>query len=134
MMNNSIVPYMITQLGYQAPGLLVYMVAFVLSLVFMRRALLPSILTLLGIAVLVITTFALMVIQAYLIQNNNPRWLTSVGVGGNCIRAIGLSLLVAAIFVGRQKAMAGPFDPRNVNPRSVSTVPPGNQSQSPPVM
>ncbi len=134
MNNNSIVPYMITQLGYQVPALLVYMFAFVLSLVFMRRALLPSILTLLGIAVLVLATFSVMVIQAYLIQSSNPQWLITVGVGGNCVRAIGLSVLVAAIFVGRQKAMVGPFDPRNAHSRSARTVPPGIQSQSPPVM
>ena len=133
-MNNSVVPFMISQLGYHVPTLLVYMVAFVLSLVFMRRALLPSILTLLGIAVLVITTFAITVIQAYLIQNNNLRWLTAVGVGGSCIGAIGQSLLVAAIFVGRQKTMVGPFDPRKANSRSDSTAPPGIQSQRPPVM
>ena len=133
-MNNSIVPYLISQLGYHVPTLLVYMVAFVLSIVFMRRALLPSILTLLGIAVLFIATFAVMVIQAYLIQSRNTGWFTTVGIGGNCVRAIGLSLMVAAIFVGRQKAMVGPFDPRNAHSRSASTVPPGVQPQSPPVM
>ncbi len=134
MNNNSIVPYMITQLGYQVPALLVYMFAFVLSLVFMRRALLPSILTLLGIAVLVLATFVGTVIQAYLIQNNNYKWLTAVGIGGSCFHAIGLALLVAAIFVGRRKAMVGPFDSRNAPSRSASTLPPGIQSQSPPVM
>jgi predicted membrane protein len=133
-MNNSIVPYMITQLGYQVPALLVYMVAFVLSIVFMRRALLASILTLLGIAVLVITTFALLVAQAYLIQSRNQGWMTTVGIGGNCLRASGLSLLVAAIFVGRRKAIVGHFDPRSAHSRSASTLPPGTQSQSPPVM
>ncbi len=133
-MNNSILQNMIMWLGYQVPELLVYMVAFVLSLVFMRRALLPSILTLLGIAVLVITTFAAMVLQAYLIQYRNLGWMTTVGIGSSCVRAIGLSLLVAAIFVGRRKTMVGPFDPRNAHARNAPTLPPGIQSQSPPVM
>ena len=133
-MNNSIVPYLISQLGYHLPAMVVYMVAFVLSLVFMRRALLPSILTLLGLAVLLFTTFASTILQAYLIQNSNYRWLSAVGIGGCCFHAIGLSLLVAAIFVGRRKAMVGPFDPRNAHSRSAPTVPQGIQSQSPPVM
>ncbi len=96
MNNNTMVPYIISQFGYHVPAFVVYMVAFVLSLVFMRRALIPSILTLLGIAVLVIATFAVIGAQAYLLQNRGQGWLTTVAFIGNCARAIGLSLLIAA--------------------------------------
>ena len=113
-MNNNGVAHLISQIGYQAPMLLVYFVAFVLALVFMGRASLPSILTLLGVAVLVLTTFSVTVIQAYLIQfrgGNFAQMFGIVSIAGSCARALGHSLLVAAIFVGRRNEIGNRVEP-----------------------
>ena len=113
-MGNAAISYLTSQLGYQAPMLLVYLVAFVLALVFMGRASLPSMLTLCGVVVLVITTFAVAAMQAYMIQSRQDggrggadyaMMMNVVSIGGSCVRALGLSLLVAAIFVGRRSAI-----------------------------
>jgi hypothetical protein len=48
-MGEAAMSYLLSQLGYQAPMLLVYLVAFVLALVFMRRASFSCILTLIGV-------------------------------------------------------------------------------------
>ena len=113
-MNNNGFAYLISQIGYQAPMLLVYFVAFVLALVFMGRASLPSILTLLGVAVLVLTTFSLVAIQAYLMQFRGVNYAQMMGIVsffGGCARALGHSLLVAAIFVGRGSASGDRAEP-----------------------
>lgn len=98
--------YLMSQLGSQAPAFLVYLIAFVLALVYMRRATMPSILTLVGVGILVVTTIGVAVVQAWLINNRDGASLSSLMgilvVASSCIRAIGLGLLVSAIFVGRR--------------------------------
>jgi hypothetical protein len=112
-MGDAVTSYVLSQLGYQAPALLVYLVAFALALVFMGRALVPSILCLVGVGVLVLTTIAMTVVQAYLLQSRQDdgrgaaeitRLMGIVGFVGGGVRAIGLSLLIAAIFVGRGRS------------------------------
>ena len=107
-MNNNSLPFLFLQIVYHAPMLLVYLVAFVLALVFMGRATVPSILTLLGLAVLLSTTIAMTVIPAYLIQSrgaNVATMMSFVRIVGGCAHALGQSLLVAAIFVGRSNVI-----------------------------
>ena len=112
--------YLLSQLGYQAPSLLVYLVAFILALVYMRRASIPCILTLVGVGILVITTLGMAVIQAYLIESrqvyggDSERFallMGSIGLAGSYVRAAGLLFLVAAIFVGRRSQVSGWSEP-----------------------
>jgi hypothetical protein len=102
--------FLLSQLGYQAPALLVYLIAFILAVVHMSRASAPSVLTLIGAVVLVVTTIGVVIVQAWLFDSRQAGDLTPaefakiigvVGIAGSCFRAIGLGLLVAAIFVGR---------------------------------
>ena len=103
-MNNT-AGFLISQIVYLAPTLLVYLAAFVLALVFMGRAPLPSALTLLGLAVLLLTTITMAVIPAYLIQSRGANLAVTMSIVrfiGSCSHALGQSFLVAAIFVGRR--------------------------------
>lgn len=107
--------YLLSQLGYQAPSLLVYLVAFILALVYMSRASTPCILTLVGVGILVITTLGQAVVQASLMDGRQSgrdtvdfaRLMGIVGLAGSCVRAVGLGFLVAAIFVGRRSEIRG---------------------------
>jgi hypothetical protein len=112
--------YLLSQLGYQAPALLVYLVAFILALVYMRRASIPCILTLVGVGILVITTLGMAVMQASLIDSRQvyggdserfARLMGSIGLAGSYVRAAGLLFLVAAIFVGRRSQVSGWSEP-----------------------
>ena len=100
--------YLLSQFGYHAPALLVYLVAFVLALVYRGRAPLPSVLTLAGEGLLVATTLAVALVQAWLLDSFQAVGrdvslpMALVTIVGSCARAVGLGLLVAAIFVGRR--------------------------------
>jgi hypothetical protein len=109
------VSYLLSQLGFQVPALLVYAIAFVLALVFMGRAQVPSVLTLIGVAILVVATIGGAVLQAWIIDSRQAsglsdgqvgRFMGIVGFIGSCLRAVGLGLLVAAIFAGRRDVKA----------------------------
>ena len=96
--------FLITQLGYQAPALLVYLGAAVLAFVYMSRATTPSVLTLIGAGTLVATAIGTAVLQAFLIgaqSSEMPKLMPMIGVISSCVSAVGLGFLVAAIFVGR---------------------------------
>jgi len=112
--------YLLSQLGYQAPALLVYLVAFILALVYMRRASIPCILTLVGVGILVITTLGMAVMQASLIDSRQvyggdfervARLMGSIALAGSYVRAAGLLFFVAAIFVGRRSQVSGWSEP-----------------------
>ncbi len=111
--------YLLSQLGYQAPALLVYLAAFILALVYMSRSSMPCILTLVGVGILVITTLGLAVVQASLIDGREAgrdiaqfvRLQGIVGLAGSCVRAVGLGFLVAAIFVGRRSEVRSWAEP-----------------------
>ncbi|MEK0425345.1 MAG: hypothetical protein RJB11_1436 [Planctomycetota bacterium] len=115
-MGEAAMSYLLSQLGYQAPMLLVYLVAFVLALVFMRRASTSCILTLIGVGILVSSMIVITGVQASLIDgfraggrntadSNRLMWI--IGLAGSVARAVGLMFLVAAIFVGRRSAGTG---------------------------
>ena len=111
-MGDAGISFLMTQLIYLAPALLVYCIALILAVMYMNRATLPSVLTLLGIGILVFTTIVGLAIQASLIESrpdNFARVSQIVGVAGSCFRAIGLGVLIAAIFVGRSEP---PPDPK----------------------
>ena len=101
--------YLLSQIGYSVLPLIVYGVAFVLALVYRRRAPRASTLTLAGVGVLVFSTIAGMASTVYLVHamagGQGPAWsfeiLGIISFAGNCVRAVGLLLLVLAIFAGR---------------------------------
>jgi hypothetical protein len=108
-MNESGMSFFFTQVGYQAPALIVYLVAFVLALTHLEQARSAAILALLGAIVSVLAMIGVAGAQAYLIgaragnlDSSGFRQLMGViGIGGSLMKAGGLALLVAAIFVER---------------------------------
>lgn len=100
------VSFLLSQLNYQGPAMLVYVVAGILALVFMSRAPIPSLLTLVGVGILIFTTVAMIGAQFYVVNNRTPQlsnMMSVIGIISSCARAVGLGFLVAAIFVGRNK-------------------------------
>ena len=103
--------YVLQQLGYAAPLLVVYLVGIVLAAIFVRKYPLPAMLTLAGCVILSINVVALAITQGYLIiarvQSgwSGPEYAQMtmvVSAIGAIVRALGSALLVAAIFVGRK--------------------------------
>lgn len=112
-MGDAATSYLFNQVGYHVPALIVYLVTCVLALVFITRAPVPSMLALSGAVILGLTTIAVAVLQAYLIENRGYDQQTAElinlsGKIGAYVRAIGLALLVAAIFVGRRRPDRSP--------------------------
>jgi len=102
--------YLLSQLSYQAPLLLVCLAGIVASVAFLPRARAPALLALIGTGVWLIVALAVTALQAYFIriQMEGARssgqfghWMTVVGVVGGALRAIALGLIVTAVFVGR---------------------------------
>jgi len=115
--------FLLTQLGYLVPTLLVFLIAFVLALVYMGRARTPTILTLSGVGVLAVAAIGVAVIQAWLVDSRQAdgrsaaefaRLMGIVAIAGSVVRAVGLGLFVAAIFVGRRATAGGRAEPSNL--------------------
>jgi hypothetical protein len=82
--------FIATQLGYQAPFLLAYLIGMLLAVMNLRRARRAAVLALVALVVLFVVTFAATVIQEILFQSAvsggaNPQlMLTVVGFAGGC--------------------------------------------------
>lgn len=103
--------YVLQQLGYSSPLLIVYLIGILLAAIFVRKYPLPAMLTLAGAAILFVNQIAITLIQGYLIKarvesgwtpDQYTQLLMIVAVIGNIVRAIGTALLIGAIFVGRK--------------------------------
>jgi tellurite resistance protein TehA-like permease len=110
-MEDGVLYQMLRQLLYYSPTMLVEIVALVLALMWMRRAKKAAILTIVGVAISLVT-FALyaflfaMVIQRDREQGHDAMSLSTqfaiIGAMSSLGRATGLAFIVAAIFVGRR--------------------------------
>lgn len=108
--------YVLQQLGYGTPLLIVYLVGIILSAVFVRKYPFPAMLTLAGAVILFVNVIAMALIQGYFINARvESGWTIAqysqitmiVAAIGAVVRAIGSALLIAAIFVGRKGKAAG---------------------------
>jgi hypothetical protein len=106
--------YVLQQLGYGTPLLVVYLVGIILSAIFVRKYPFPAMLTLAGAVILFVNVIALALIQGYLINARvESGWsiaqysqMTMIAAAiGAVVRAIGSALLIAAIFVGRKNKL-----------------------------
>ena len=99
------------QLAYAAPALIVYLVGMVLAVIFIRKYPGPAILTLLATVILLVTTIGTALAQVYFMRLRvESGWTTArygqmmsvVSIAGSMLRALGLALWLAAVFVGRK--------------------------------
>jgi hypothetical protein len=102
--------FLIQQLPYIAPMVVVYAVGVVLSLVYLRRCPLPATLALIGSALLLVTTIGVPLLQGFALEGGGRRGsfgrpdqlLQVIGLGGTLLRTAGYALLLAAVFTGRR--------------------------------
>ena len=92
---------LIGQVGYAIPFLLVYLLAIVLAAINMRRAFLPSLVTLLASGILILVSIARLALQTLVISYQQYSYLNTISMITNAFQAIALSALVVAIFLGR---------------------------------
>lgn len=106
-----ITSYLIQQLAYSSPSLLVYLAGAILGAIFIKKYRTPAMLTLFASLILLITTVGVSSLQAYLLSARveygwsaarHSQMLTLVSLAGNIIRAVCLGLWLAAVFVGRK--------------------------------
>ena len=103
------VPFWIQQLAYRGPILLIYLVAFVMAIIYWNRARTASILTMLGVSICGLSSIVIIVLQTVVVQSplqngaNRAQIMMGISMTGTCAHAIGLALLVAAIFAGRNQ-------------------------------
>lgn len=108
-----IISLSLSQLAYQAPLLLIYLVGMVLGLMFWRRYPGPSMLTLISTGILLSVSVIQIVATQYLFQahiemgweTKRFSWMVSaIGLTGSLLRALAIGLLLAAVFLGRRVA------------------------------
>jgi hypothetical protein len=101
------------QLAVQSPVLLLYVVGLVLALVFWKRSPTASICTVIGLILMLATGVVMVFLQNYFLQARlSQHWSTfdvnrAMGISNivaNLVRAIGLILILVAIFVKRASA------------------------------
>lgn len=97
---------MLQQIGYAGPSLLVFLLAACMAVIYLNRARLPAILTLIGAAISIVTVVGSIVIQAIVLSDDSLSSqravvMQSIGLASSVLRAAGLALIVAAVFVGR---------------------------------
>jgi hypothetical protein len=109
-MSHNIMPYL-TQLMSASPLLLVYFVGLILALVFWRRCPTPSLLVVIGSVLLSLVTVTYICVYQYLLQSRvelgwtheKLGWaLTITSLSSSCLRAAGVGLLLAAVFLQRR--------------------------------
>lgn len=108
---SSITSFLIQQLAYSAPVLIVYLAGIVLGLIFIKKYPTPALLTLVAGVILLVTTVGVSLAQAYLSRSRLEygwsavqygRMWSLVSIAGTIVRAAGLGLWLAAVFVGRK--------------------------------
>lgn len=92
----------------QGATLLVYLAGIVLAAMWWRRAPRAAMLTVVGLAVMLISSFAAPFAQVYFINNASAvpgaslgQTMVWVAAASSLVRAVGLALLVGAVFVNR---------------------------------
>lgn len=103
--------FLIQQLAYAGPVIVVYLVGLVLAVIFIKKYPGPAILTLLATIILLGNIFGIAFAQAYFIRArlglggsmaSYSTMMSVVSIIGSIMRALGSALLLAAVFVGRK--------------------------------
>jgi hypothetical protein len=112
-MQASSATHLFSQLAPQLPVVFILGIAMLLAILFLRRAFWPSVLTLVAAIVIIgAKLFTALVQSRLLVAHRDGEYATEdlsnmmsvVGFIGVCVQAVGMAMLVAAIFVGRSKA------------------------------
>jgi hypothetical protein len=100
-----LLPILLSQLIYQLPTFLVCLVGVVLAVGRRRELGRAAMFMIGGACVLLVTGIGFTVVQSVLIANQPPssfgQVMAILGIASSVLRAAGLGLIVAAVFVGR---------------------------------
>jgi hypothetical protein len=108
--NDGFFSMFVQQILAQSPVLLVHLVGLVLSLVWLRRANLPAILCMLGCGLTLFTACLFTGLSIWLRQSQMQggmgfeqmaSWMSMLSLASSILRAVGASLIIAAVFVRR---------------------------------
>ena len=106
--------YFMQQMLYQLPTLLAAVIGVVLSLIYLKRYRLPSVLALLGSATVIISGLIVTIAQGYffsarfsslaMTSQNYVQFANVIGWIGAFVKGVAIALLIVAIFIGRKAA------------------------------
>jgi hypothetical protein len=114
--NNTWLVSLFSQLAGQLPVLMVYVGGMALCAMWWRRARGAAMWALMGLTLMLVATVGSTAMQTYLFATRVQAGtsaqqlghvLFAVGIGSSIVRAIGLGMVVAAVFVGRQREESG---------------------------
>ena len=116
MNNETLFHFLMTQMVWQSPALLVYVGAILICALRARRAPRAATLAIIGLGLMLLGAVGVTVVQGVAIQRLNAgsaSWrqvMMITGVVGVVVRAAGVGLLVAAVFAGRLREVGGGFE------------------------
>jgi hypothetical protein len=106
--------YFMQQMLYQLPTLLAAVIGVVLSLIYLKRYRLPSVLALLGSATVIISGLIVTIAQGYffsarfsslaMTSQTYVQFANVIGWIGAIVKGLAIGLLIVAIFIGRKGA------------------------------
>ncbi len=106
------ISFLLTQLMYQAPMLIVSLVGLILAAVNRNRCPTPAMLTILGCGLIFLVGLAQPVVFWVMMQQREEanldakqfgQMLSTIGLVWSGLRAIGVALVVIAVFMGRRQ-------------------------------
>lgn len=106
-----------SQLVMSAPMLLVYVGGMVLAALWWRRAPRAAAFAMTGLVLMLFVTIGSTAVHAYFVTNRAAATsatfgmtLSVIGLASGILRAVGMGLVVAAVFAGRPRVHGGGFD------------------------
>jgi len=114
-MTQELFSFLLQQLAYQLPILLVFLGGAIAAAVMLRRHRTASVLCLLGCAISIVTILVVTGLQGWLFgarlkegwtMARYAQGMSVVGLAGAILRPIGLALVLVAVFVGRHSSVS----------------------------
>ncbi len=102
-MNADIVSFLMQQLPYRLPALLVYFAGMGLSLSYLQRYPKPAMLVLVASTAMFALSIIVPVLQFFVFeQGGRGNWLMIIGAGSSCGHSLAIGLLIWAAFADRR--------------------------------
>jgi hypothetical protein len=127
--NDGFFIFLLTRLAVRVPTLMVYLAGLVLALLNLRRHRTPAVLTLLGTGLLLLVSLTSFWLESFLLWRRSGedlgqslRLLTGLGFAAAILNALGIALILTAVFLGRLRPMP-------VAPRPLADPAPGEETR-----
>jgi hypothetical protein len=106
-----LLPLILTQLAYQAPFLLVYLVGIAVAAAYLKRCRGPAVLALIALVLMLAVGVGMPVVHGFIIHQSQTGGGSTASTAtmfsitawtAGIVRTVGMGLLIAAVFVGRR--------------------------------